>query len=354
MEESDIFKITKYCRSHTCSIEILNHDHRQATAKVIGQLNKNKFTGIEHIYKPCYIVEDMMKDYGVNISYDKAWHAREARYDLTRVSENPIIYVSDQMVSISNAIHGLYTWHIEHNLITNFKDSTVVRIFRDAARAFRMIQFQKKWDELLSFLDGIVTKYLEDISLQTWAWVYQIEQRYDNMMSNNAKCFSLLTKEYRLLLIVFLIEHVRGILQLWFYERRNYWASRTTLHSNYCEIRLASEVDKGRRYRVKPINCYQVHVRDNQLDGIMNLHMKGCTFKEFDSLGIPCSHAIFATKERNIPIQSLRSRFYTVDSLMTAYAKPINPLWQIYEWNRAPEYVEKTILPPKFVAQIGQ
>ncbi|XP_038895865.1 uncharacterized protein LOC120084035 [Benincasa hispida] len=182
-----------------------------------------------------------------------------------------------------------------------------------------------------SFRDGAVTKYLEDISLQRWARVYQIERRYDNMTSNSVECFNSLTKEYRLMPIVCFIEHVRGMLQSWFYERRNYWASRTILHSDYCETRLASEADKGRRYQVEPIDCYQVHVRDNRLDDIVNLHTKECTCKEFDSLGIPCSHAIVVAKERNIPIHRLCNRFYIVDSLMTAYAEPINPLGHISE-----------------------
>ncbi|XP_038904494.1 protein FAR-RED ELONGATED HYPOCOTYL 3-like [Benincasa hispida] len=60
-----------------------------------------------------------------------------------------LVFVSDRMVSISNVIraffptsfHGLCTWHIEQNLITNFKDSTIVGIFRYAARAFRMTEF---------------------------------------------------------------------------------------------------------------------------------------------------------------------------------------------------------------------
>ncbi|XP_038886921.1 uncharacterized protein LOC120077108 [Benincasa hispida] len=172
------------------------------------------------------------------------------------------------------------------------------------------------------------------------------------MTSNSAKCFNLLTKEYRLLPIVCLIEHVRGMLKSWFYEWRNYWASRTTLHSDHYETRFASETDKGRRYWVEPIDCYRVHVRDNRLDGIVNLHKKECTGKEFDLLGILFLHGIVAAKERNIPIHNLCSRFYIVDSLMTAYAEPINPLGHISEWKRPPRYVEKIILPPKFVPQV--
>ncbi|XP_038896223.1 uncharacterized protein LOC120084500 [Benincasa hispida] len=262
MEGSAIFKITKYCSSHTCSIGILNHDHRQATATVVGQLIKDKFTGIGCIYKPCHIVEDMMRDDGVNISYDKAWRAREAAYDLTRgtpkysysilhaygeaqkiensgivfeieledevhfkymfmalgpcirgfASCRPCItvdgshlkgkYKGTMLVAVSmdgnNQLYPLayaiidnetdrsWKWFMSNlkcsigepdNLVSvsDRMDSTVVRIFRDAVRAFRMTEFQTKWDELRSFRDGAVMKYLEDIDLQRWARVYQIE-----------------------------------------------------------------------------------------------------------------------------------------------------------------------------------
>lgn len=80
----DLFKITKYLRSHTCSIGILNHDHRQATTMVVGQIIKDKFTTIGRVYKPHDIVEDMRKEYGMNISYDKAWRARETIYAFAR------------------------------------------------------------------------------------------------------------------------------------------------------------------------------------------------------------------------------------------------------------------------------
>ncbi|XP_038902459.1 uncharacterized protein LOC120089108 [Benincasa hispida] len=105
------------------------------------------------------------------------------------------------------------------------------------------------------------------------------------------------------------------------------------------------------RITVKP---ELVTVRDNRLNGIVNLHTKECTCKEFDSLDISCSHAIVAAKERNILIHSLCSRFYTVDSLMTAYAEPINPLGHISEWKKPSGYVEKIIFPLKFVPQVGR
>lgn len=55
----------------------MNHNHRQATAMVVGQIIKDKFTSVGRVYKPHHIIEDMRKEYGVNISYGEARRARE-------------------------------------------------------------------------------------------------------------------------------------------------------------------------------------------------------------------------------------------------------------------------------------
>ncbi|XP_038875141.1 uncharacterized protein LOC120067676 [Benincasa hispida] len=237
---------------------------------VVGELIKDKFTIIGRVYKPCHIVEDMRKEYDVNISYDKAWCAKETAYALVRgTSEesytilhaygealkmgNPttrfeielendvhfkymfmtlgpcirglascrpviivdgshlkgkyngtmlvgvsmdgnnqvyplaypivdseidrawkwfmsnlkcaigepsnLVFVSDRAVSVDNAIHavfpttfhGLCTYHIENNILSNFKDSMIIGMFKDATKVFCMSDFQSHWDQLRTF-----------------------------------------------------------------------------------------------------------------------------------------------------------------------------------------------------------
>ncbi|KAL4023314.1 hypothetical protein IC575_017066 [Cucumis melo] len=85
-KNSNIFKIKKYVKVHSCSLEFLNRDHRQAKSWVLGELIKSKFKGLGRIYKPRDIIEDMRQDYGINMSYEKAWHARENAYERVRGS----------------------------------------------------------------------------------------------------------------------------------------------------------------------------------------------------------------------------------------------------------------------------
>lgn len=94
---------------------------------------------------------------------------------------------------------------------------------------------------------------------------------------------------------------------------------------------MTNECDKGRRYRVEPIDCYKVYVRDGRLDGVVDFHTHECTFKEFDSIQIPCSNAIVAAKERDITPHSICNNKYSVDVLITSYADPILPLGHVSE-----------------------
>ncbi|KAA0034998.1 MuDRA-like transposase [Cucumis melo var. makuwa] len=86
LKDSNIFKIKKHVKVHSCSLEFLNRDHRQAKSWVVGELIKSKFKGPGRIYKPRDIIEDMRQDYGINMSYEKAWRARENAYERVRGS----------------------------------------------------------------------------------------------------------------------------------------------------------------------------------------------------------------------------------------------------------------------------
>lgn len=48
-------KFHRILHSHTCSSRILNHDHRQATTRVVDQLIKDKFVHVGRVYKPRHI-----------------------------------------------------------------------------------------------------------------------------------------------------------------------------------------------------------------------------------------------------------------------------------------------------------
>ena len=45
-------KISKYVDLHSCSIDMLNNEHRQAKSWVVGELIKSKYQQVGRQYKP--------------------------------------------------------------------------------------------------------------------------------------------------------------------------------------------------------------------------------------------------------------------------------------------------------------
>ncbi|XP_062103374.1 uncharacterized protein LOC133814429 [Humulus lupulus] len=80
----DLFKVRKCIPNHTCSVEIVMEDHRQAKSIIIGELIKNKYKSIKRNYTLNDIMNDMNDDFGVTMGYTKAWRSREKALLLVR------------------------------------------------------------------------------------------------------------------------------------------------------------------------------------------------------------------------------------------------------------------------------
>ncbi|XP_062112586.1 uncharacterized protein LOC133823751 [Humulus lupulus] len=83
----DMFEVTVFHNEHTCNLDSRNSDHRQAALWVIGHIIKEKYTSDGTKYMEKDIQRDMFKEYGIKISYEKAWRCREKA--LTYVSGTP-------------------------------------------------------------------------------------------------------------------------------------------------------------------------------------------------------------------------------------------------------------------------
>ena len=84
IKKTETFVVRKYVNTHTCSLDIIMEDHRQANCNVIGELVKTKFSSFKRIHTPSDIMKDMLDDYGVSMSYSKACRSKEKALQLVR------------------------------------------------------------------------------------------------------------------------------------------------------------------------------------------------------------------------------------------------------------------------------
>ena len=151
-----------------------------------------------------------------------------------------------------------------------------------------------------------------------------------------------------------LLEHIRGWLQSWFYVRRTHAMAYTNLVTDYAMTILKEAESVSRTYRVSPVDMYVLNVDDGHLGGLVDLRSRTCTCMEFNCMEIPCSHAVAAAALRNINIQTLCSKWFTVECVLAAYAEPIYPVGHRQEWRQRPDFDDFEILPPRKVPSVGR
>lgn len=77
LEDTEYFQIRTATFSHTCPVDVRRQFHRQATTSVISEIMKNKYVGDNRGPNPVAVMRAMLDEHNVNISYWKAWRARE-------------------------------------------------------------------------------------------------------------------------------------------------------------------------------------------------------------------------------------------------------------------------------------
>lgn len=113
----------------------------------------------------------------------------------------------------------------------------------------------------------------------------------------------------------------------WFSNRREITVTgEDQLTPRIHEI-VMSNFERSGGFRVSAVDKGQYEVRDKEGDSFhVNLGAKTCTCFEFQTLMIPCTHAIAAVTWAKVRINSLVSECYTLHTYRTAYSRIIAPV----------------------------
>ncbi|XP_010497024.1 PREDICTED: uncharacterized protein LOC104774054 [Camelina sativa] len=81
MDDSDRLEIRSITLQHTCSVDARGDFHKQATTTVIGSLMKTRYAGVGRGPWPNERRHILCQEFSLNVSYWKAWRAREIVMD---------------------------------------------------------------------------------------------------------------------------------------------------------------------------------------------------------------------------------------------------------------------------------
>ncbi|KAI9186593.1 hypothetical protein LWI28_018888 [Acer negundo] len=150
--------------------------------------------------------------------------------------------------------------------------------------------------------------YVTDVGFERWSRAYSPRKRYGLMSSNIAEAMNNAIKDCRELPITRVIDYIRGVLHLWFHDRRTSVGKLKLTLTTKANVNIGVKGKKARYLRVYPITYYSFLVKDGDLDETVDLTSKTCTCREFDIDEIPCEHALACIRRgfnpRNVAIRA--------------------------------------------------
>ncbi|XP_062075264.1 uncharacterized protein LOC133779305 [Humulus lupulus] len=311
---STMFEVRKFFGEHTCSLDVRNKDHRQASPWLIGHVIRRKFEGDNVNYKPRSIVKDMSLSYGVHMSYAKAWRCREHALAYIRgIPESSFQKLPSFLYMMEQKNPGTIT-HLQMDnedgtfLSTQCGGTLLCAMGQDANKQIYPIAFSvvdsENNDSWLYFLLRLKEAIGEVENL-----VF-VSDRHTSIASALTKIF---------------LRHTMVLC-------RTAASAATGPLATEVEGDLRKLADKSTTSFSFQSSQYEITVLDGDLDGDVDLRRKTCSCRRFDLTGLPCEHALAGARNRGISPYSLCSRFYTVEAWLSSYGGSVYTLGNEESW----------------------
>lgn len=226
------------------------------------------------------------------------------------------------------ARHCACLLHLQRNIQTIFKKKHLVYLLGKAARAYKLEDFYTHFNEI-KVVDMACADYLIRIGVEHWARSQFDGARYNIMTSNLAESLNAALSEAREYPIVPLLEYIRSMMMGWFASRREAAASNIRPLTPKVTGILTKNFSASTGYAVKVIIDDEYEVADaNGMYYRVDLEKKTCSCKEFETLAIPCTHAVSAAIHAKQSVESKVDVYYSNAFWALAYGGSINPVDQ--------------------------
>ncbi|KAH9794536.1 SWIM-type domain-containing protein [Citrus sinensis] len=417
---------------HTCSNEVLPSGLRQVRSRVVGHLIADKFIQDKRIYTPNDIRVDMQQEYGVQLTYQQAYRAKEVGLEivrgnpaesynllpkyshvLTKANEGIVTHLQRDgddnflyyFVALGSSIKGFtqyirpviavdgthlkglyhgsmfvttcldgnnqlyllaigvmdsenndaWEWFMTklHGVIGDRPEMSKAiwdqfePAFINAAKAYGHEEFKRQLEGLWMLHSGAADYLENNVGTCNWARSEFEGRRYSILTTNIAESVNSLMREPRKFLVTHLVDHFRKILQQWFYDRKIVAESMSTRLTTWADEIVGERRILAERMTVRPVSLHRFHVLGGGMkEGIIDIYERTCSCRVFQLDQLVCVHAIAACLTVRVDYISLCSDYYSKDSLVMAYAEPVEPVGDMTDWDISEEIQEIRVNPP--------
>lgn len=248
-----------------------------------------------------------------------------------------LTFVSDRQKGLLEGVanvfpdspHGYCLRHLYENMWKNFKHPKLKTFLWQAARAITEKEFNEALAEIKRISPAALEWLLAHAHPRYWAELYFPGRRYGHTTSNIAESLNAAILEAREKPILAMFEHMRHHTMGWFTERRqidsNVPATQIVVSSAVKKIQELTAW-QARRYRIVSASDqeFEIFSLESSDTYIVKLEYMTCTCFQWQSTGIPCSHAIAAILMRKENPQTYVQAFLSLDAYRNTYAKAIH------------------------------
>ncbi|XP_077222184.1 uncharacterized protein LOC143856026 [Tasmannia lanceolata] len=279
------------------------------------------------------------------------WFLLPFRHTMMSAKRNVIMIASNRMKglprTVAKALPGSYysycIRHMSANFYSTFKSQVLCRQFVRAAYALRSVF--KDAVERIKEMNIEAYKWIEELPKKKWASVYFAGLKYNVLTTNAAKCFNAILKEARNLPIASLVDHIRWKVSGIFQSPQKLGHSWNTRLTGKAEEWFASACDSARRYTPYACTWIEFEVKSLTNADWVDLEKSTCTCGRFQTMGMPCGHAITAMGMNHLDPYLYCQEWFFADTYRNTYDGVVHPTLDRSQWPEPPSRFT-LVLPP--------
>ncbi|KAK9287904.1 hypothetical protein L1049_016348 [Liquidambar formosana] len=350
LSKTQLFRIKKMNGTHTCGVGT-NAVRPRASKKLVASIVKEKLRNTPN-YRPMEIVDEIRRDFGLEVRYAQAWRgmesAREELHGSFKEAFNQLPWLCEKIIEtnpdrgrgiseslpqiFNNCYHGYCLDHLTENLKQELKGPftrevvcAIVAEFHNAAYAPTVEGF-KNCIETMTCLSPEAYEWIQQNKPEHWANAFFKGTRYNHLKSSTADSFYNWASEFPLP-IVEMIETTRRKMMELIYKGRvdsDEWSSRLTPSS---EEKLQKITTKLHSVEVlfTPGSAYKVRDSLGAIN-VVNLDSWDCSCREWQLTGLPCLHAVAVIDCIGKNVYDYCSKYFTTEAYRNSYSESINPV----------------------------
>ncbi|KAG9455912.1 hypothetical protein H6P81_000420 [Aristolochia fimbriata] len=279
-------------------------------------------------------------------------HLLTVNNTVTIMSDWQNVLLQEASKEFPNTHYGFSVTDLGAKLFDTFQDEPLRCLFHAAAYTFRESEFSKALDAM-KHRSEMAYKWVSGFPKERWANVYFKGNRYNTLARNTSECCSTILKDAGTSHIVQLIECTLKQSADLFDSRHTKGAEWTGRLTDYGEEHLRVARERGLHHRVTQVGQNEFMVLSRQFTDRVDLDRRTCTCGVFQSIGLPCEHAIVTIEKRSDDPYTYCEHWYRVDTYMAIYKETLHFTAHQEHWKSPSEDVIE-VKTPKPNRQAGR